>query len=167
MYYLFETNHLKKQQPCLTRLLNGTKGFNETAFLRCKEMLLRETPFRFETYTKGIVTEYLNSSVPLFRTDLLNAFSEGGANNFQCFASVIIHNGIDHINYHAINILEKIQEIHLNTTEVDVPKIGRFGSTMSDILVHNSIKAELDRQNFEYILWRRVVAFKDSRFVLD
>jgi len=187
VYYLLETDYFVKPEAFRTRLISDDFGYSPSKFLRGRHMDPRDAPLEMEAWERGAnrdgLAELFLDSVPLFRDDFLSAIREAGVTNIEDFPVVLrnAEKGLELTNYKAVNILGLVACADMKKSEfTDVTGTGmiavafrklvidekaaqglymfRLGQAVASIIVHERVKAHLDKMDFKYVSWRSLAA---------
>jgi hypothetical protein len=184
MYYLLETDYFQKPEPFRTRCVTEAFKYQPSRWITGRMMQTPPEPMKVEFWVRGGdgLAELFLDSIPLFRDDLLAALQEAGVDNLQmCDVSLTSLEGRMVPGYHAVNVVGLVAAADLSkshytdTTGTGVIAVGfrklvvderaaanlllfRLAESIASIVVHERVKAALDRRPFRYLGWRKLEA---------
>ena len=181
MYYLMETNYFFNPTAYRTSSLVSEFKFKPSRWITGHLMGEPKEPLTVEFWQNGGdgQAELLLDSIPVFSKSLIKSLENSGVDNLQTFPINIIERDEGTINeqYLAVNILGCIKCADMELSEytditgeglfavnfrklvIDEEKargqyIFRLAESVSSIIIHESVKKQLENEGYKYILFR-------------
>ena len=129
----------------------------------------------------GIIKPWYKDTIPLFRQDLLTAIIESGVDNLEIYDAILkdVHNGIDYMDYKAVNVIGLIDCIDKGETKIaGLDTLGgllpdmidslsiseektngllmfRMPTSISAIIVHEKVKKSIKKNKIPYMYFHK------------
>jgi len=181
MYYILKKDPFPEPEPYRTQSIGWNENSDDYEFIigECVTSTF-EKPFEFELweYDEGSngVAEFYYEAFPLMSDALINALKSAGVDNLQTFPAVLrnFESNLVRTDYKVVNVVGKLRaadmskskyidmggtglmavgfkDLVIDESKVNNAKMFRLAESITDVIIHESVKNELEKGEFKYL----------------
>ncbi|WP_188151030.1 imm11 family protein [Teredinibacter waterburyi] len=187
MYYILDDNPFTEPDSYRMRSTGWNKDMVDSEFIKGNYLTEKfDKPFEFELWeyehNGNGMAEYFYEAFPVMSDELIQALKGAGVDNLQSYPAVLKDVSKNYIrtDYKVVNIFGTIAAADMEKSDyIDIGGMGtiavgfktlaidekktrnallfRLAESVTDIIIHESVKQHLESCNFKYLRYRRCI----------
>ena len=184
MYYILDESPFTEPDSYRTRCGGWNKEMVDSKFIKGDVIVEKfDKPFEFELWeyeeNGNGMAEFFYEAFPIMSDKLISALCEAGVDNLQTYPAVLRDplKGYERTDYKVVNVVGKIAAADMNNSDyIDMGGVGmiavgfkslvidtdkthgalmfRLAESITDIIIHESVKMHLEKFDFKYLRYR-------------